>query len=303
MEAAYQWGLELIRGIQTIKSPALTMVMKCLTALGSEYSLILLMLIIFWCVDEQKGFRLSIILVLSAWANGALKAFLKHPRPYDLDPSLALAHEPSFGLPSGHAQQSLLVPALMASWSGRKRYYILALVISLVIAFTRLYLGVHFPTDIFGGWILALIILAVCFTLGKYIDRLLINGSARVRIICSAAAAFLMNALWPADTSLGGVLFGMGAGYSLMLKYFPFSAKTDAKGDRAKAVLLFLRMLAGLAGAALLFFGLKYMFPGEDSSHYSLFRFIRYGLLGLWASAGAPWMFLRLKLAGRRGTD
>jgi hypothetical protein len=62
-----------------------------------------------------------------------------------------------------------------------------------------------------------------------------------------------------------------------------------------------------MAGAAVIYYGFKVLL-GEDSvllgrlpflgaGYYELGRFLHYGILGLWGSAGAPWLFLRLGLA------
>ena len=61
-----------------------------------------------------------------------------------------------------------------------------------------------------------------------------------------------------------------------------------------------IRYALGLAVAGALYAGLKAAFPGAESESYRLFRFVRYGLVGLWVSAGAPYVFLRLRLAGGR---
>ncbi|MFQ5932003.1 MAG: hypothetical protein ACE5MM_06320, partial [Nitrospiraceae bacterium] len=56
--------------------------------------------------------------------------------------------------------------------------------------------------------------------------------------------------------------------------------------------------LLGVAVVALLFFGLRLIFPGEGQALYTVFRFVRYLLIGFWISFAAPWVFLRLNLAG-----
>ncbi|MDR1566419.1 MAG: phosphatase PAP2 family protein, partial [Treponema sp.] len=121
LTAVYRWGLEIIRAIQGIENPGLTGVIKLITALGSEAFIIPLLLLIFWCIDEKRGFRLGILVILSAWMNVFTKGLFKQPRPYNLDPSLGLASEQSYGFPSGHAQMSLTFWIPIASWAGGVR--------------------------------------------------------------------------------------------------------------------------------------------------------------------------------------
>jgi membrane-associated phospholipid phosphatase len=313
--ALYRWGIDLIRGIQAMQSPGLTAFIKVLTALGTEALYVPVLLLLFWCVDEKKGVRLGCVIVLSAFFNGVFKGLLKQPRPFVLEPSVGLAFEPDYGIPSGHAQLSLCFALILAIWAGgsglaRRRggkaaIRLGAALFILGIAFTRLYLGVHFPTDILAGWLLGGALLGLWFALEPRAAPLLEAGGLRSRLITVALAAIVMNALSPLDRSLVGLFLGFGGGYALMREYFPFNAAAGALPVRL------LRYALGLAGGALIYLGLKPVFPGGDSlfsalpawgaasPYYELGRFVRYGLSGLWASALAPRLFLGLHLAER----
>jgi hypothetical protein len=145
--------------------------------------------------------------------------------------------------------------------------------------------------------------------LGDRIAVLLDNQGPRVQLIAAAALVFIMNALYPDDKSLGGFVLGFAGGYILMRRDFSFSASAPVRGKKPSPPVLTLRCLLGLAGTALIYGGLRLVLPGEDSffadyprwgrfsPYYDLGRFIRYGLAGFWASAGAPRLFLRLGLA------
>jgi hypothetical protein len=104
---------------------------------------------------------------------------------------------------------------------------------------------------------------------------------------------------------------GFGLGYSIMLSSFPFAARGTINGNKPGPVRLALRCAVGFAGAALIYLGLRFILPGKDSlfadlpswgaasPYYELGRFIHYSILGLWVSAGAPKVFLKLGLAGQ----
>jgi membrane-associated phospholipid phosphatase len=302
MEGLYQWGIAVIQGIHQFESPALTVMIQGLTVLGSVYTYLGLIPLIYWCVDEKKGFRLGFLLIFSTWVNSLLKFFFKQPRPFELDPRVGRAYEETYSFPSGHAQTSLVVWMMLASWGKRNILYLGALFLSLLIGFSRLYLGVHFPTDLFGGWFLALVILGAYFFLGGHIESLLLKGGLRLQMILTSGLALLMNVLSSGTgaihTTLSGTLFGMGIGYSLMVRYILFSAKIRLPGKKRKRILfLALRFLLGITGLALLFLGLTLFIPGETSAHFRLANFCRFAILGIWIYAGAPWVFLRLRLA------
>ena len=64
----------------------------------------------------------------------------------------AYAEESSFGLPSGHAQNAVVVWGMLALWIRKTWAWIAGVIIILLIGLSRIYLGVHFPTDVLGGW-------------------------------------------------------------------------------------------------------------------------------------------------------
>jgi membrane-associated phospholipid phosphatase len=303
--------MELVRAVQGPENAVLTALVKGFSLLGSELFYIPAILFIYWCVDERKGQRLALLLLFSAWLNTALKDLLKQPRPYFLDPSVGRSRASGYGLPSGHAQQSLVFwAAALSGGPGCKRGKmpgrIIAGAVTLVMGFTRLYLGVHFPTDLAGGWLLALGLLALYGFLGEPLAALLDAGGVRMRMIVLAGAAFVMNALYPGDRSLGALFLGFGAGYTLMRRSFSFSAAAPGAAAVPPWLNRSLRFVLGAAGGFLIYRGFgafRELFAGAVSylGAYELGRFIHYGLLGLWASAGAPRVFLALRLAGPSG--
>lgn len=300
MDGILVWGLETIRIIQSAKSVPLTFLMKAITFLGSEYAYLAMLPLFYWCYDERKALRLAFVVLLSAWLNLFLKELWMQPRPYDLDPSVGMASEKTSGFPSGHAQGSVGFWGIAASWMRGPAAIALAVFMPLAIGFTRVYLGVHFPTDVLAGWAVGGLILAAYFAFGRFLETLFIKADRRLLLLGLTALVFVLNALHPQDVSLGAVIFGMGTGCLLMTGRFPFSASAAADGSAASVPVKALRYALGMAGAALIYFGLKAVFPGEASPSYSLFRFVRYGLLGFWVAAGAPALFLRLKLVGAR---
>jgi membrane-associated phospholipid phosphatase len=311
----YFWGIDLIKAIQTIESPTLTALMKMITLLGAKMFYLPVLLWLFWCIDEKKGIRCMLLFLLSAALNAFMKDLLKQPRPFNFEPALGMAFESSYGIPSGHAQLSLTFWGFLASWLtagtnvrfARRRWLVWACAISIIllIAFTRLYLGVHFPTDILAGWLLGILVLILYRVLEPHVSNLLDRGGTRARTISAAVLTLLMNILG-VDVMLGGIVLGIGVGYSLCLKHAPFSA--CAVGQRPRYAVLASRYLLGLIIALAIILFLRLILPGEHtlfdaiplwglgSPYTRLAEFLLAGILGLWVSLGAPWCFLRTGL-------
>lgn len=306
MENILQWGVNIIRLIQSLASPPLTGFMIGVTWSGSTLAYLILIPLIYWCIDEKKGFRLALAVLVSAWLNITLKFLLNQPRPFfaGYDPSLQMIPESMGGLPSGHAQNALVFWIIIASWIKKKWAYIAAALICLALSFSRVYLGVHFPSDIFGGWILGGAVLCVYFLPGPKIEALLDKGGKRAQMICAALVSFIMILYRPAETLLvpGAVFMGLGIGGALNIHYVKF--KSRLSGGRSRGVrfsALLVRFLLGTTVGVLIYvlFG-KMTSVSQGASWYFIAYFVRYALIGLWISAGAPWLYCVLRLAEKR---
>ena len=257
MELVLQWGLDCIRSIQWYANPPLTVFMRLITGLGSSYAYMVLLPLLYWCIDEKKSLRLGMAVLISAWLNVMLKLALNQPRPFfpGYDPSLGLIAEKMGGFPSGHAQNSLVLWIIIASWGKKKWHFALAGFLCLFIAFSRVYLGVHFPTDIVGGWFVGGIVLCGYFLAGKKIEETLAAYTPRAGMIASAALAFFMILYRPVVDMLmpGGLLLGLGIGYVLCKRRIGFNAAVLNENAVIKYLMLLARFVIGMAGLVLLY--------------------------------------------------
>jgi hypothetical protein len=248
------------------------------------------------------GIKLSVLTIFSTWVNDFLKMMFHAPRPYDFDSSVGRASESSSGFPSGHAQSVFVFCLGFSSWRKKSSVYIAAIIFILVMSFTRLYLGVHFPTDIFGGWIAGFVVLALYWFFAERIIKVLAVASIRFRLIISAAVSFIMLILNPEQVKMAGIFLGLGMGYTLMLRFFPFDVKTKKNGKKADTFTLGLRYVLGLACMGiLLFLGTKFIaLMGETSSVYRIVTFAVYAAIGSAVTAGVPWLFIQTGLSAKK---
>ena len=134
-------------------------VMPVITSLADAGIFWIIVAVIMLCFEKTRkmGLTVGIALVLGlAIGNGMLKPLINRIRPYDvkgIEPFIEKLHDGSF--PSGHTLASF--EAAGALMLRDKRYGIPAIVLAVVIAFSRLYLYVHYPTDVLGGIVLGLL--------------------------------------------------------------------------------------------------------------------------------------------------
>ena len=308
MEEFLQWGLDCVRQIQTLAViPGLTIFMRTITHIGSTAVYIFFFPFMYLCVDEKKGMRLAMVLFISTWINLALKFFFNQPRPFFevYDPSVGIIVEIMGGFPSGHAQNSLVILTMLASWKiipgiSRAAHFGIAVFLCLVIGFSRIYLGVHFPTDVFGGWLLGGLVLAVYYWAGARIEAWFETHNPRIGLTAAAVLAFAMNMYRPSEYLLmpSGMILGLGIGWFLCRRYIEFNASIKNRTGMEKRLSLLIRYVLGITAMALLYVAAGKVINGlRDSGNYHLYVFIRNVLMAVWISAGAPWVFRKLRLA------
>ncbi len=292
MEAIWQWGLDFIHTVQLVHGPALDAVFKGVTFLGNEEFFLLLVPLLFWCVDFAVGARLAVVFLLSTYVNVVVKEIFAHPRPFELDPTVKLCDAEGYDLPSGHSQSAVVVWGYLATVFRKTWAWVVAIVLVVLIGFSRVYLGVHFPSSVLAGWTLGGVLLAVYLALGPRIEAWLRDAGLIAQLALAVVVPLVLLALCPTkDTSSSmAAMLGMGVGFVLARRVTPFSARGPL-WQRA------VRLLIGVSVLAALYVGLKLIFPAEGEPLYATMRVLRYALVGLWGALGAPWLFRRLRLA------
>lgn len=336
MEAIMHWGNDVIVAFQ--QNRWLIGIMSAYTGLGSEEFFMLLMPALYWCFSPRLGRRVALVLLTSDALNGLLKLVFHLPRPYWTDPRVkALSTEASYGFPSGHSQNALAVWGYLAGQARGRRAlrliaWALAVLVIFLISLSRVYLGVHFPSDVAGGWLIGFALLLGLFwweaPAAAWLSRLSLARQVTLAALVAAlylalafgAVASIVTTPDPEDWEVtaaqaapppgeqpainprdpdnpitsAGLLFGMGAGLAFARRY----ARFDARGPWLKRAL---RFGLGLAGVAVFWLGLDLVFPTEPLTIAGPLRFIRYALTVFWALFLAPWLFLKLGWAEPEG--
>jgi membrane-associated phospholipid phosphatase len=136
-------------------------VMSFFTWLGYPQAYMIAVAVIYWSVDRKLGLRLALFLPVVASLNSILKQAFHAPRPFWLDPGIkAIRVSNGFGMPSGHAQAST-VWFYGAFHIKKTGFWILAVGMVLLIGLSRVYLGVHFSSQVIAGWLTGIILLVI----------------------------------------------------------------------------------------------------------------------------------------------
>lgn len=292
MQAVMEWGLQVIIFIQQFHGPVLDAVVRGITFLGEEQFYLLFLTALVWAVNFRMGAGLAVAFLLSAYVNSIVKDTLALPRPFELDPSVGIDTARGGGLPSGHAQNGFVVWGGLAVWGQRRWLWVVAVAVIVLLGFSRIYLGVHFPTDVLGGYAIGAVLLWLYLRFQQAVPDAVRGLPLAGQIGVTVLVPIVLALVWTtADTvSAMGTLAGLGVGLVLKHRYVPF----DAGGPGWQRAI---RFLVGAAGLLVFYVGLSALFPREGEALYAVFRFFRFGLLGAWVSLGAPWIFRRLKLA------
>lgn len=300
-EEWFQAGEAFIRWVQGYRHPVLDVFFAVASLLGEEVFFLVFLPLVYWAISATLGRWLAYALISSAYLNSVLKYLFLTPRPPEVYWHHVLRPEGP-GFPSGHAQVGATFWGTAAAhvrsrWARVGFAFLVA-----VVAFSRVYNGVHYPHDVVGGLIIGLLWLVVLLRGGPYVARGVMSlgmGAFLALSILGAGVLVILHpaagGVWPAPPALSlvGTLWGMSLGFWVERRLVRF----DAEGSLLQRLA---RIAVGLLVVAAVYEGLRYVTPPTWAGPA---RFGRYALVGFVVAAGMPWLFTRLGLAPSRGRD
>lgn len=287
MDALTASGHELIVAIQAWRAPFFDLLFRVLTFMGEREFLLALLPATLWVIDKHLAMRLLPLFVVSVWLNSLAKALGAHPRPFD-PRVVRLVTEDGFGLPSGHAQTAVILWGFLASQSRRWWAVWAAALLVLGIGFSRVYLGVHFLHDVVAGWLLGLALLLGYLVLLPTAEVFWQQRSLREQILLGVGMAVALALVFSSGDAapVTGVLAGAAVAIPIETRRVGFEAGRGAVWQKVA------RLILGVIVVFVLRLALKALLPETG-----LADFIRYTIIGLWATGVAPWLFVSLHLA------
>lgn len=296
MSAILHAGIDNILWLQEFQTPGSYALWEIFTNFGGTYYLYMVPALL-WVVDYRLGLRVVVVLTATLIVNSILKELFAQPRPFEFDPRVVSDGEIGYGLPSGHAQLAVLFWGVLADWVDRKPFWIFALAMMFLMGMSRMILGVHFPTDVFAGWLLGGVMLwAYRRYRAGFEARLAELDSPRLslEILMAAGASFVL--VWMAGTELAplgagaaGMILGAGFGAAVGTRLLSF----QGHGPWWQRIL---RYCLGLV--VLLFFLATISRAGiPEGGLGALVLAGELALIGGWLTLGGPWLFEMLSLS------
>lgn len=209
--------------LEGIRCPFLDALFSVITYLGDEVCFILIVLLMFWCVDKRMGYYLIAVGFAGTILNQTLKIMFRVPRPWVLDPAFTIvesAREAATGysFPSGHTQNAVGIYGCIALWDRRRWVKCLALLVVVLVPFSRMYLGVHTPMDVGVSAVLAAVLVLLFYPIMRRSDDkpvYMTAALAAVALIGVCSILYVMLASFPSDIDAENLSHAVGNAWKL----------------------------------------------------------------------------------------
>lgn len=288
--------IEFLKALRNASTPFWDTLFQLITILGESTFVFGVIIFIYFVYDKKIGRKIIFTLSVSLLVNNSLKGLVKYIRPFEYDKSLdSLRKETATGysFPSGHTQTATTFYSSLAHNSkietkiniSKHILWLVAIILFLLIGFSRLVLAVHYPKDVFVAIILGLLSMFLAsFLYEKFSDNyeFFLNLFVLLIFLPFITIFFKKDYQSILPTKDFYTVYALFLGYTLGTliddKFVKFSSKTTLK----KRII---RLTLGLTSMVFCTFILKYVFPKEsilfDSLRYFLGIFLAIGIIPL----------------------
>ena len=216
--------MDILYALEKIRTPFWNGIMSAVTQLGGEVIFIVAAVVVFWCVSKWEGYYLMTIAFCGTVLNQFLKLICRVPRPWVRDPNFTIvesarAEATGYSFPSGHTQNAIGLFGGMARWGGRRWVRLGLTALALVIAFSRMYLGVHTPADVGVSLVLAAVLVLGLYPLMRRAQekpRYMGYVLAAMLVVSGAFVVFVEAYGFSADTDAENLVSGIGNAWKML---------------------------------------------------------------------------------------
>lgn len=289
--------------LEKIRNPVFDFFFSLITHIGEETVFLVIAILFFWCINKREGYYILITGLVGTLVNQFLKLVCKVRRPWVKDPSFTIVESAKeqatgYSFPSGHTQNVAGTFGAIGAYCSKKWIRISAIVVIVLVSFSRMYLGVHTPWDVLASLGIAAVLIFGLYPLFKNEERFNKAMPYIVAVSFILSFAFIMYVLYaPGYTfsdvnyksamknayTLFGCTLGLVAVYTFDRLYINFDTKAPWYAQVIKLAL-------GLCGVIGIKVGLSSPLTALFGNEYTA-RAARYAFIVIFAGILWPLTF------------
>ena len=244
----FEWEVRLMEWIQSWLGPVGTAIMSVITEMGDQLVCVAVLGFLYWCWEKEYGKYVGLNVLVGITLNPMIKNIFIRRRPYFDNPGIQCLKPvksgadiydisaQGFSFPSGHSTNAAVMFSSFRMLRKIRVLTVLAVVAPLLVALSRVALGVHYPTDVICGLAIGYITIAVIPFLDSKIRNKRVLHIVMFMISCTG---FFFCRTEDYFTCIGS-LAGLYAGFEVEERFVKFE-------NTRKPLWMFLRLVVGIA--------------------------------------------------------
>ncbi len=301
---SFGWELPFMEWLQHALGPKLSYLFSTLSLFGEAMALLFVIGILYWGLDKKAGYMTAVNVLFAISGASMIKNVVMRLRPYFDDPAITVFRPveasadlydisaQGYSFPSIHSSNSaglfgslaLSSPVQKGSLPVRRLFTVLAVLLPLLVGFSRVVAGVHYPTDVLTGWCWGLLWIFLLPFLRKIIRKEPVFFALILVLILPGLFFCRSNDYFTSTGLLVGILFAR-----------PFEERFVRFSNTGKLSAILLRLLGGvllylLSNALLKLPFSAALFDGTGRISF-LLRFLRYAIISFLAFGVYPFTF------------
>ncbi len=214
--------MEVLYFLEKLRVPVLNELMLAITTFGEETVFLVIALVLFWCVDKYVGYYTLSVGFIGTVANQFLKLWFRIPRPWVLDKDFTILEQArqaatGYSFPSGHTQSAVGTFGSIANTCKNKKIRIVSVALAVLVAFSRMYIGVHTPLDVLVSVAIGIVLVIVMkpLVLGNNRKVLPVLLTAML-LLAIGFLLFVERYPFPSDIDMENLRSGIKNAYTLL---------------------------------------------------------------------------------------